>query len=90
MKIIFMGTPHYAEVVLEKLINSRHQVVAVVCNPDKPVGRKQVLTPPPTKVLAQKHNIPVYQFKKIRIDGVETLKNIDYLFSNLKTFHHQK
>lgn len=77
MKIIFMGTPHYAEVVLEKLINSNHQVVAVVCNPDKPVGRKQVLTPPPTKVLAQKHNIPVYQFKKIRIDGVETLKNID-------------
>ena len=77
MKIIFMGTPHYAEVVLEKLINSRHQVVAVVCNPDKPVGRKQVLTPPPTKVLAQKHNIPVYQFKKIRLDGVETLKNID-------------
>lgn len=77
MKIIFMGTPHYAEVVLEKLINSRHQVVAVVCNPDKPVGRKQVLTPPPTKVLAQQHNIPVYQFKKIRIDGVETLKNID-------------
>lgn len=77
MKIIFMGTPHYAEVVLEKLINSRHQVVAVVCNPDKPVGRKQVLTPPPTKVLAQKHNIPVYQFKKIRLDGVETLKKID-------------
>ncbi|MGN1212622.1 MAG: methionyl-tRNA formyltransferase [Christensenellales bacterium] len=77
MKIIFMGTPHYAEVVLEKLINSRHQVVAVVCNPDKPVGRKQVLTPPPTKVLAQKYNIPVYQFKKIRLDGVETLKKID-------------
>ncbi|MGN1222068.1 MAG: methionyl-tRNA formyltransferase [Christensenellales bacterium] len=77
MKIIFMGTPHYAEVVLEKLINSRHQVVAVVCNPDKPVGRKQVLTPPPTKLLAQKYNIPVYQFKKIRIDGVETLKKID-------------
>lgn len=77
MKIIFMGTPHYAEVVLEKLINSKHQVVAVVCNPDKPVGRKQVLTPPETKVLAQKHNIPVYQFKKIKIDGVETLKKID-------------
>lgn len=77
MKIIFMGTPHYAEVVLQKLIDSKHQVVAVVCNPDKPVGRKQVLTPPATKVLAQKHNIPVYQFKKIRVDGVETLKSID-------------
>lgn len=76
MKVIFMGTPRYAEVVLEKLLNSSHEVVAVICQPDKPVGRKQVLTPPPTKVLAQKHNIPVYQFKKIRIDGVETLKQI--------------
>jgi methionyl-tRNA formyltransferase len=77
MKIIFLGTPHYAEVVLEKLIESKHQVVAVVCQPDKPVGRKQILTPPEAKVLATKHNIPVYQFKKIRIDGVEALKNID-------------
>ena len=77
MKIIFMGTPHYAEVVLQKLIDSKHQVVAVVCNPDKPVGRKQTLTPPETKILAQKYNIPVYQFKKIRIDGVEALKKID-------------
>lgn len=77
MKIIFMGTPRYAEVVLEKLLQSKHQVVAVVCQPDKPIGRKQILTPPPTKILAQKHNIPVYQFKKIRIDGVETLKKID-------------
>lgn len=72
-----MGTPHYGALVLKKLIESKHQVVAVVCQPDKPVGRKQVLTPPETKVLAKEHNIPVYQFNKIRIDGVETLKNID-------------
>ena len=77
MKVIFMGTPHYGAIVLKKLIESRHQVVAVVCQPDKPVGRKQVLTSPETKVLAKEHNIPVYQFKKIRIDGVETLKGID-------------
>lgn len=77
MKIIFMGTPHYGALVLQKLISSKHQVVAVVCQPDKPVGRKQILTPPETKVLAKEHNIPVYQFKKIRIDGVETLKNIN-------------
>ena len=77
MKIIFMGTPHYAEIVLNKLIGSRHQVVAVVCNPDKPVGRKHIITPPETKVVAREHNIPVYQFNKVRIDGVETLKKLD-------------
>ena len=77
MKVIFMGTPHYGAIVLQKLIESRHEVVAVVCQPDKPVGRKQILTPPETKVLAKEHNIPVYQFRKIRIDGVEALKNID-------------
>lgn len=77
MKVIFMGTPHYGAIVLKKLLESRHQVVAVVCQPDKPVGRKQVLTPPETKVLAKENNIPVYQFKKIRVDGVETLKSID-------------
>ena len=72
-----MGTPHYAGIVLEKLINSKHQVVAVVCNPDKPVGRKHIITPPETKVIAKEHGIPVYQFKKVRVDGVETLKQID-------------
>lgn len=77
MKIIFLGTPHFAENVLQKLINSRHEVVAVVCQPDKLVGRKQVLECPPVKLLAQKHNIPVYQFNKIRLEGVEPLKQID-------------
>src|SRR5574344_1573391 len=77
MKIIFLGTPHYGAIVLNKLIESKHKVVAVVCQPDKPVGRKQILTPPETKVLAKQNDIPVYQFKKIRVDGVETLKTID-------------
>ena len=77
MKIIFLGTPHFAENVLQKLIDSKHQVVAVVCQPDKVVGRKQVLEAPPTKLLAQKHNIPVFQFNKIRIEGVEPLKQLD-------------
>lgn len=77
MKIIFLGTPHYGAIVLKKLIESKHKVVAVVCQPDKPVGRKQILTAPETKVLATQNDIPVYQFKKIRIDGVEPLKKID-------------
>lgn len=76
MKIIFLGTPHFAENVLQKLIDSKHDVVAVVCQPDKLVGRKQLLEAPPTKVLAQKYNIPVYQFAKIRLEGVEPLKKL--------------
>ena len=77
MKIIFLGTPHFAENVLQKLIDSRHEVIAVVCQPDKLVGRKLLLEAPPTKVLAQKYSIPVYQFAKIRLEGVEPLKKLD-------------
>lgn len=60
-KLIFMGTPEFAVPVLEKLIQSEYKPVAVFCAPDKPVGRKQILTPPSTKVLAQENNIPVFQ-----------------------------
>lgn len=60
-KIIFLGTPEFAVPILEKLINSGYKPAAVFCAPDKPVGRKQVLTPPPVKVVAQKYDIPVYQ-----------------------------
>ncbi len=76
MKIIFLGTPHFAENVLQKLIDSRHEVVAVVCQPDKLVGRKQVLEAPPTKILAEKHGIKVFQFAKIKLEGVEPLKSL--------------
>ena len=66
MKIVFLGTPDFALNVLKVLHQSRHEIVAVVCQPDKPVGRKQILTPPPTKVFALENNIPVYQFNSIR------------------------
>ena len=68
MKLVFMGTPDYAVKTLEKLVAAGHEVSAVFAQPDKPVGRKQVLTPPPTKVLAEQNNIPVYQPKTLR-DG---------------------
>lgn len=77
MKIIFLGTPDFAKNVLQKLINSKHQVVAVVCQPDRLVGRKQILTSPPTKILAQENNIPVYQFDKIKKEGIEPLKKLN-------------
>jgi len=60
-KIVFMGTPEFSVPILEKLIQSEYKPATVFCAPDKPVGRKQFLTPPPVKVIAQKYNIPVFQ-----------------------------
>lgn len=61
MKIVFMGTPDFAVPSLQRLIDDGHDILAVYCQPDKPQGRHFVLTPPPVKVLAQRHGIPVYQ-----------------------------
>lgn len=60
-----MGTPHFAAEVLQSLIESEYEVVAVVTQPDRPVGRKRILTPPPVKQLALNHDIPVYQPEKL-------------------------
>lgn len=68
MKIIFMGTPDFAVPSLERLINSKHIVQAVFTQPDKPKGRKMILTPPEVKISAQKNNITVYQPQSLR-DG---------------------
>lgn len=61
MNIVFMGTPDFAVPTLEKLAGSEHKILAVYTQPNKPVGRKQVLTPPDVKVCAEKYGIPVYQ-----------------------------
>lgn len=83
MKIIFMGTPQYAFVILKKLLQSNDiEVVAVYTQPDKEVGRKKILTPPVVKVLAQEHGIPVYQPNRLRDKEVvdELLKiECDYI-----------
>ena len=68
MKIVFMGTPEFAESSLAALLSSRHQVIGVFTQPDKPKGRGYKLVPPPVKELAMAHNIPVYQPQKMR-DG---------------------
>lgn len=65
-RIIFMGTPEISSRVLEGLILDGYNIVAVIAQPDRPVGRKKILTPVPTKVVAEKYNIPVYQPIKIR------------------------
>lgn len=73
MKIVFMGTPDYAVKTLEALINADHTVAAVFAQPDKPVGRKQILTPPPVKVCAEMHGIPVFQPRTLRDGEAENI-----------------
>jgi methionyl-tRNA formyltransferase len=65
-KIVFMGTPDFSVLVLRRILEDGFEVIGVVTQPDRPVGRKRVLTPPPVKVEALKHGIPVYQPEKIR------------------------
>ncbi len=60
MKILFMGTPEIAATCLSYLVEE-HTVVAAVCQPDKPLGRRYVMTPPPVKVEAEKLGVPVFQ-----------------------------
>jgi len=66
LKIIFLGTPVFAAIILEKMIMAGHKPVAVFTAPDKPLGRKKILTPPPVKLLAEKYNIEVVQPTEIR------------------------
>lgn len=66
MRIVFMGTPQFAVLPLQELIREGYEVVAVVTQPDRPVGRKRVLTPSPVKKVALELGIPVLQPEKIR------------------------
>ncbi len=75
IKIIFMGTPDYAEKILKRMITDEMiEVVAVFTQPDKPVGRKKVFTPPPVKVLAEENGIDVYQPSRLRDE--ESIKEV--------------
>ncbi len=78
MRIVFMGTPEFAVPCLQKLIDCGHEVSGVFTQPDKPQGRKMILTPPPVKELAIANGIPVYQPVKMK-DGTafEMLKEAD-------------
>ena len=66
LRIVFAGTPEFAAEHLEALLASRHQVIAVYTQPDRPAGRGQKLTPSPVKQLALQHAIPVHQPPTLR------------------------
>ena len=71
-KIVYMGTPHYAKEILNTLIQAEDMdVTLVLTQPDRPVGRKKVLTPPPVKTLALEHDIDVLQPNRLSDEGIE-------------------
>jgi len=61
LKIIFAGTPSFAAVALQALLNTSHQIIAVLTQADKPAGRGLQLAMSPVKLLALAHHIPIYQ-----------------------------
>jgi len=70
-KIIFFGNPDFAVSALESLVKGQYQIVGVITSPDKPAGRKQIITPPPVKVSAQKLGLEVYQPEdKTELSGI--------------------
>ncbi len=68
LKIMLMGTPKFAVTVFEKIILDKWNVIGIISQPDRPVGRKKVLLPTSTKELAIKYAIPVFQVEKIKLD----------------------
>ena len=77
MKVIFLGTPDFAVSVLNAILHSEHEVVAVVTQPDRMNARGNKVIFSPVKEVALKENISLYQFEKISRDGLETLQAID-------------
>ena len=77
MKVIFLGTPDFAVNTLKNIINSKHELLAVVTQPDKPVGRSGKPVFSPVKQVAVEHGIKVLQYNKIRLEGVEDIKALN-------------
>ncbi len=77
IRIVYMGTPEISAHVLKDIIDAGFNVVAVISNEDKEVGRKRIKTPTPVKQVAVDHNIPVYQPSRIKVDH-DFLNAIDY------------
>jgi methionyl-tRNA formyltransferase len=79
MKFVFFGTPRFAAIVLGRLIEKGFPPIAIVANPDRPKGRKKIVTPPPAKVTCQKLNphIPVLQPEKIDDEFLSKLRELN-------------
>ena len=77
MKVLFLGSPYFAVKILKRLLQSSHNVVAVVTQSDKPSGRGQKLMPTQVKQFATEKGIPVYSFDKLS-QHLDEIEKIDY------------
>ncbi len=78
MKYVFFGSPRFAEIILGQLIDAGMPPIALVCNPDRPFGRKQILTPPATKTLLATRELAISVLQPENIAAaVETLRVLD-------------
>lgn len=78
MKILYMGTPDFAVAPLKALFENNYNVCGVITQPDKPVGRKAILTPPPVKTVAIEAGINVYQPQTLKNgEGIEILRELN-------------
>lgn len=77
MRVVFLGTPDFAVKSLDKIVKSRHEVVAVVCQPDKPSERGNKIVISPVKKYALENNLKLFQFQKISRDGIDDLKALE-------------
>ena len=77
MRVVFMGTPAFAVPTLSALVDAGHSVELIVTQPDRSVGRNQILTPPPVKVRALELGLPVFQSRRVKTpDSYEQLQAI--------------
>ncbi|NCN07379.1 methionyl-tRNA formyltransferase [Candidatus Falkowbacteria bacterium] len=78
-KIIFMGTPEFAVPYLKSLLNNDFEIVGIITQPDKPTGRKQIISIPPVKAVAIQNNIRIFQSEKLKTDTkiIEELKSLE-------------
>ena len=75
MNVVYLGTPEFSVLPLKSIIDlGKDKIIAVCTNKDKPVGRKKIPTPSPVKVFALNNGIKVFEYDKIRVEGVEDLK----------------
>jgi len=85
-KYVFFGTPRFAEIVLDGLLSGGFVPTAIVCNPDRPLGRKKIITPPPTKQLIEKYNaaysanVAIFQPEKLDDAFIAQLRALDLDF----------
>ena len=77
MRVVFLGTPDFAVKSLDALYSSRHEIAAVVTQPDKPTGRKAILTSSPVKARALELGLKVLQYDKISVGGADDLRALN-------------